>query len=83
MIPIARSAAARAESGPDDPIDTRFFLGTDRQGRDLLSAVIYGLRVSLLVVVSGTLIALSVGVTLGLLAGYFRGPFDAVSMRLP
>lgn len=59
-----------------------FSLGADGQGRDLYSALLFGLRVSLLVGVCGTLIALVAGVTLGLIAGYRGGRFDAAVMRL-
>jgi peptide/nickel transport system permease protein len=57
-------------------------LGTDHQGRDILSAIIYGSRVSLLVALPSTLIAMTIGVALGLLAGYAGGRVDAVLMRL-
>jgi peptide/nickel transport system permease protein len=58
-----------------------YLLGTDAQGRDVLSAVFYGLRVSLLVGFAGTGLALVAGVLLGLVAGYWRGWLDAVIMR--
>jgi peptide/nickel transport system permease protein len=60
----------------------RFLLGTDAQGRDVLSSVLFGLRVSLLVGLSGTAISLGFGMATGLAAGYFRGRWDAVLMRL-
>jgi peptide/nickel transport system permease protein len=60
----------------------RFPLGTDGQGRDLLSLLMYGLRISLLVSVCATLFALVVGVTLGLVSGYAGGHIDNLIMRL-
>ncbi|MGN8895832.1 ABC transporter permease [Flavonifractor sp. HCP28S3_F3] len=62
--------------------DARFLLGTDSQGRDMLSLLIYGSRISLFIGVVGTLLACAVGITLGLIAGYFGGKVDAVIMRL-
>ena len=60
----------------------RFPLGTDGQGRDLLSVLMYGLRISLLVSFCATLFALVVGVTLGLVSGYAGGRIDNLIMRL-
>jgi peptide/nickel transport system permease protein len=57
-------------------------LGTDQLGRDILSRLIYGARVSILVGVSASLIAGTVGVLLGLVSGYFGGWIDDVIMRL-
>ncbi|PXW36152.1 UNVERIFIED_CONTAM: peptide/nickel transport system permease protein [Williamsia faeni] len=51
-------------------------LGTDSLGRDVLSRCIYGARVSMIVAIGSTLIAMVIGVTCGLVAGYFRGPVD-------
>jgi len=58
-----------------------FILGTDDQGRDLLSAIIYGLRVSLFVGIMSVMLAMGMGVTLGLLAGYIGGWADNLIMR--
>jgi peptide/nickel transport system permease protein len=58
-----------------------FILGTDDQGRDLLSAIIYGLRVSLFVGIMSVMLAMGMGVTLGLLAGYIGGWVDNLIMR--
>lgn len=58
-----------------------FPLGSDQQGRDVYSAVLYGLRMSLFVGASGTAVALSIGTLVGLFAGYFRGWPDAILMR--
>ena len=59
-----------------------YLLGTDDQGRDMLSAIIYGLRISLLVGSVSVVIALLVGGSLGLLAAYFGGAVDSVIMRV-
>ena len=59
----------------------KYPLGTDSLGRDMLSRVIYGARTSLLVGLLGTLIAASVGVTVGLAAGYYGGKVDDALMR--
>lgn len=61
--------------------DPRFFLGTDNQGRDLLSAILYGARVSIMIGFGAVLFAATLGVTLGLLAGYLGGKVDAAIMR--
>jgi peptide/nickel transport system permease protein len=57
-------------------------LGTDDQGRDVLSAIMYGARVSLLVGLASVALALGLGVTLGLVAGYAGGKIDAFIMRV-
>lgn len=62
--------------------DPRFIIGTDDQGRDLYSAILYGLRVSLVVGGLGVLLAAIIGITLGLLAGYVGGRVDAIIMRV-
>jgi peptide/nickel transport system permease protein len=62
--------------------DPRFVLGTDDQGRDLYSAILYGMRVSLVIGLSGVALAATIGITLGLVAGYLGGRVDAVIMRV-
>ncbi|HXA93956.1 MAG TPA: ABC transporter permease, partial [Candidatus Dormibacteraeota bacterium] len=56
----------------------RHLLGTDQLGRDILSRIIFGARVSLLVGVVSSLIGGTVGLALGMLGGYFRGRADSV-----
>ena len=65
-----------AESDPSN------ILGTDSQGRDVLSAIMYGMRVSLLVGFSAVTIAVGLGVLIGLTAGYFGGVIDSILMRI-
>jgi peptide/nickel transport system permease protein len=73
----ARLPPAWSEGG-----SARFFLGTDDQGRDILSALMYGARISLAVGVASVLLSVLVGVALGLLAGFRGGWLDAVLMRM-
>ncbi|HZQ62025.1 MAG TPA: ABC transporter permease subunit [Casimicrobiaceae bacterium] len=61
---------------------SRFILGTDPVGRDMLSRLIHGTRLSLMIGVISVAISLSLGVLLGLLAGYLRGLTETVIMRL-
>ncbi|MGK9164805.1 ABC transporter permease [Inquilinus limosus] len=62
--------------------DPQFPLGTDDQGRDLFSAILYGTRISLMVGFAGVALAMLIGVTLGLIAGYHGGWLGAVIMRV-
>jgi peptide/nickel transport system permease protein len=62
--------------------DARFLLGTDDQGRDLLSAIFYGTRISLVVGLASVAFAALLGISLGLLSGYLGGTLDAVIMRI-
>jgi len=59
-----------------------FLLGTDEQGRDVLSAILYGLRISLVVGVLGVLFSGTLGIVLGLIAGYVGGAVDSLIMRI-
>lgn len=60
----------------------RYLLGTDDQGRDLLSALMYGSRISLFVGLASVLVSVVVGVALGLMAGFVGGRTDAFIMRV-
>ena len=62
--------------------DPRFLLGTDDQGRDILSTIMYGARISLGVGFASVAFAMTIGVGLGLLSGYLGGVTDAVIMRV-
>jgi peptide/nickel transport system permease protein len=59
-----------------------FLLGTDEQGRDVFSAILYGLRISLTVGVLGVVFSGALGIALGLIAGYFGGAVDTLIMRI-
>jgi peptide/nickel transport system permease protein len=71
LPPLARSAGGAIH-----------WLGTDDQGRDMLSAILYGLRTSVAVGAASTALALAIGVSLGLAAAWFGGWLDALLMRL-
>lgn len=86
-------AAFAPQLAPGDPIEqdllhmleapsASYLLGTDELGRDILSRLIYGARISLYVGIVSVLISLLGGTTLGLIAGYFRGRTDGLIMRL-
>lgn len=75
--PLAQNIAYRLE-----PPSADFWLGTDSYGRDVLSRLIYGARVSLLVGFVAILIAMCIGSSLGILAGYVGGVVDQVIMGL-
>jgi len=62
--------------------DWSFPLGTDDQGRDILSAIMYGTRLSLIVGAASVVVAMVLGIALGLLSGYLGGAVDAVIMRV-
>jgi peptide/nickel transport system permease protein len=64
------------------PPSREHLLGTDSFGRDILSRVIYGARISVAVGFVTVLMALALGATSGILAGYYRGPVDSVLMRI-
>ncbi|MDJ0683109.1 MAG: ABC transporter permease [Alphaproteobacteria bacterium] len=62
--------------------DPRFILGTDDQGRDILSTILYGSQISLLVGFASVLFSMAIGIPLGLISGYVGGRLDAIIMRI-
>ena len=68
--------------GPLDPNDTMYLLGADRLGRDLLSRLIYGTRVSMSIGLIGVTLSLFLGVVLGSISGYFGGWVDTTIQRV-
>ena len=62
--------------------DSRFLLGTDNQGRDLVSVILFGLRISVVIGLGAVVFAAVLGVVLGLVAGFFGGVVDSVVMRI-
>ena len=62
--------------------DSAFVLGTDEQGRDILSAIVYGSRISLFIGVAVVLLSCVIGTVFGLVAGYFGGRMDSILMRV-
>jgi peptide/nickel transport system permease protein len=73
---------ARQAPGAQSMDGLTYWLGTDGQGRDMLSAIMYGLRVSLLVGVLSGVIALTIGSVTGVLAAYRGGRFEQILMRI-
>jgi peptide/nickel transport system permease protein len=85
VVPYSPSQQFSDGLSPDGrplPPDARFWLGTDLLGRDLLSRLIYGARVSLLIGVMANAAALSIGTLFGSIAGYFKGWVGTAFMRL-
>jgi len=62
--------------------DSRYFLGTDIQGRDLLSTMLYGLRISVLIGIGAVALQAVIGIGVGLASGYIGGRVDALLMRI-
>ena len=73
---------SRLPPGSASPSGGTFWLGTDDQGRDMLSAIFYGLRISLAVGVISTVVALIIGLATGLAAAYFGGRLEQLIMRI-
>jgi peptide/nickel transport system permease protein len=81
VLPIQSPSKMHLTSQLEKP-SLDHWLGTDSFGRDIFARIVYGARVSILVGAVTVLIALSVGATSGVLAGYFRGPVDSILMRI-
>ena len=73
---------ARLPPGEQSATGMTFVLGSDDQGRDMLSAIFYGLRISLGVGIAATVVAVAIGLGLGLVAAYAGGRIDAAIMRV-
>ena len=96
LVVLLLMAAAPGLVTPQDPYDLavlnladsfkppsgEFWLGTDDQGRDIFSAIIYGLRISLFVGLASTVISTLIGLSIGLVAGYSGGLLEKAIMRL-
>ncbi|KJF74808.1 MULTISPECIES: ABC transporter permease [Rhizobium/Agrobacterium group] len=72
----------RLPPGSESMSGTTYLIGTDTQGRDLFSAILYGLRTSILVGLSSAAIALVIGASIGLTSAYVGGRLDSVLMRI-
>ena len=62
--------------------DSRYLLGTDGQGRDVLAAIVYGARISAFIGLTAMALSCAIGTTLGLLSGYYGGTVDSIIMRI-
>jgi peptide/nickel transport system permease protein len=93
MIVFVVAAVFANVIAPLDPLQTNapaslaapshtYILGADKMGRDMLSRIIFGARVSLIVAVSSTLLGGVIGVFLGLMSGYLLGWFDLITQRI-
>ena len=80
VLDVMDSRLAPGERSGDGKLT--FWLGSDEQGRDMLSAILYGIRTSVAVGVTSTLLALALGLTLGLTAAYVGGRVQTLIMRV-
>lgn len=81
IAPHDPTRAVAPTYGEPAPPSRAFPFGTDELGRDVLSRIIYGARISLIVGVAGMLVTMTIGVAIGLLSGFFSGAVDVVLMR--
>lgn len=80
--PNQQNLLARLQPPGAEVMGTKYILGTDQLGRDLLSRIMYGARVSLLVASLSVLVSLGLGSLMGMTAGFFGGAVDTLIMRL-
>jgi ABC-type dipeptide/oligopeptide/nickel transport system permease subunit len=79
---IAEITSGKAEKISEQIVTKKYLLGTDAFGRDMLSRIIIGTRVSMMVGLVAVIISLTIGILLGALAGYYKGKTDAAIMWL-
>jgi oligopeptide transport system permease protein len=84
FAPLVAPQAIDRQTLKDNYMDpgSKYLLGADRFGRDILSRTIYGARVSLSVAITASLVSLSIGLVYGLVSGYFGGAIDTIMMRI-
>lgn len=82
LTKVSIMEAERAPGSPSTDQKITYLLGTDGAGRDMLSAILYGLRISLGIGVASALVALAIGTSIGLISAYFGGKVDAILMRI-
>ena len=80
--PLEQDLFARLKPPGTAAGDATYWLGTDELGRDLLSRIIYGARVSMMVALLSVTVSMITGTAMGLAAGYFRGSIEIILMRL-
>src|SRR5512143_1120905 len=81
LAPYDPTRAVANTFGDPAPFSRLHLLGTDQLGRDVLSRIIYGARISLTVGVAAMVVTMTIGVTIGLAAGFFGGVIDFALMR--
>src|SRR5262245_30196311 len=81
LAPYDPTASVARQLAEPMPPGAPFYLGTDDLGRDVLSRLLYGARISLLVGLVAMVVTMLIGTTIGLAAGYFGGAVDVVLMR--
>jgi|SRR5450830_451283 len=82
LTKVSIMEAERAPGSASSDQKMTYLLGTDGAGRDMLSAILYGLRISLGIGVASALVALAIGTSIGLISAYFGGKVDAILMRI-